>query len=56
MKRILAFIIPVLFSLPHTGFTQTMDWQIECVDCPRQFSHMTDRSLSLDQNGYPHIA
>ncbi len=31
-------------------------WVIECVDCPRQFSNMTDRSLRLDAEGHPHIA
>ncbi len=32
------------------------DWQTECVDCPRQFRNMTDRSLQLDAEGHPHIA
>jgi hypothetical protein len=32
------------------------DWHIECVDCPKQFWAMTDRSLRLDGEGYPHIA
>ena len=31
-------------------------WVIECVDCPKQFSNMTDRSLRLDAAGHPHIA
>jgi regulation of enolase protein 1 (concanavalin A-like superfamily) len=31
-------------------------WVIECVDCPRQFSNMTDRSLRLDAEGHPHVA
>ena len=31
-------------------------WTILCVDCPKQFSHMTDRSLRLDAAGHPHIA
>jgi len=32
------------------------NWRIECVDCPKQFSDMTDRSLRLDDGGHPHIA
>ena len=31
-------------------------WVIECVDCPKQFLRMTDRSLRLDAEGHPHIA
>ena len=31
-------------------------WVIECADCPKQFSNMTDRSLRLDAEGHPHIA
>ena len=33
-----------------------MGWMIECVDCPKYFFKMTDRSLRLDANGHPHIA
>ena len=32
------------------------DWVIECVDCPKHFDAMTDRSLRLDSDGNPHIA
>jgi hypothetical protein len=32
------------------------DWVIECIDCPKQFSEMTDRNLRLDAAGNPHIA
>jgi hypothetical protein len=32
------------------------NWHVECVDCPKQFSYMTDRSLRLDGDGRPHIA
>lgn len=32
------------------------NWQVECVDCPRRFGRMTDRSLHLDHVGRPHIA
>lgn len=32
------------------------DWILECVDCPRWFENLTDRSLQLDSSGYPHVA
>ena len=31
-------------------------WVIECVDCPKYFTDMTDRSLRLDAEEFPHIA
>jgi catechol 2,3-dioxygenase-like lactoylglutathione lyase family enzyme len=31
-------------------------WTIQCVDCPKYFSGMSDRSLRLDGGGHPHIA
>lgn len=31
-------------------------WAIECVDCPKQFRSMTDRSLQLDDKNQPHVA
>jgi len=31
-------------------------WDIECVDCPKWFYGMTDRSLRLDVAGHSHIA
>jgi PKD repeat protein len=31
-------------------------WTIECVDCPKYFAEMSDRSLRLDAEGHPHIA
>ncbi|MCD6291548.1 MAG: carboxypeptidase regulatory-like domain-containing protein, partial [Anaerolineae bacterium] len=31
-------------------------WGTECVDCPKNFYNMTDRSLALDGAGHPHIA
>jgi hypothetical protein len=31
-------------------------WVIRCVDCPKYFSDLTDRSLHLDAAGHPHIA
>ena len=41
------------------AWTETMpsdEWVIECVDCPKVFGYMTDRSLRLDVGGRPHIA
>jgi hypothetical protein len=32
------------------------NWELDCVDCPRWFENLTDRSLQLDQDGYPHVA
>ena len=32
------------------------DWHIECVDCPKYFSGVTDRSLRLDVAEHRHIA
>jgi outer membrane protein assembly factor BamB len=34
----------------------TTEWTIECADCPKSFSEMSDRSLRLDSSGHPHIA
>ena len=31
-------------------------WTIECVDCPKYFETLTDRSLRLDSAGHPAIA
>ncbi len=31
-------------------------WQITCVDCPKWFGGLTDRSLRLDAAGNPHVA
>ncbi len=40
----------IMFSSAHAQWTQ------ECIDCPRNFSGMMDRSLILDSAGNPHIA
>lgn len=34
----------------------TDGWVIECVDCPKLFNKMSDRSLRMDAEGHPHIA
>ncbi len=31
-------------------------WSVECVDCPRYFENMTDRSFRLDGADHPHLA
>ena len=43
-------------SVAWTETTPSDEWVIECVDCPKSFSLMTDRSLRLDAGGRPHIA
>lgn len=35
--------------------TPTPEWHVECVDCPRYFADMTDRTLALDTDGQPHV-
>jgi hypothetical protein len=40
-----------IFSAPETA----AQWAFECVDCPKHFTDLTDRSLRLDHNGNPHI-
>jgi hypothetical protein len=32
------------------------DWVSDCVDCPRWFESLTDRSVQLDRDGRPHVA
>ena len=39
-----------------TDSVASLGWAIECVDCPKYFEEMSDRSLRLDAAGYPHIA
>jgi uncharacterized repeat protein (TIGR01451 family) len=34
----------------------TSAWTLECVDCPKNFNNLQERSLRLDANGHPHIA
>ena len=33
-----------------------LTWDIQCVDCPKRFDFLGDRSLGLDAAGRPHIA
>jgi len=53
--------IPSMIYLPLVlrSFTPppppTTGWHIECVDCPKYFTEMTDRALALDTNGWPHV-
>jgi hypothetical protein len=46
------FLVLLVSATPAASRT----WVIEGVDCPKQFSDMTDRSLRLDADGHPHIA
>ncbi|MCP4535974.1 MAG: hypothetical protein GY832_02410 [Chloroflexi bacterium] len=48
-----AFDVPSITSATQSSADT---WHIECVDCPKQFDRMTDRSLRLDAEGHPHIA
>ena len=35
---------------------QDLDLAIECVDCPKDFGEVTDRSLRIDADDHPHVA
>jgi hypothetical protein len=39
-----------------TDNTASRGWLTECVDCPKYFTNMTDRSLRLDAAGHPRNA
>jgi hypothetical protein len=41
---------------PAPGRALMAGWQVACVDCPRMFDALTDRSLRLAPNGRPVIA
>jgi hypothetical protein len=41
---------------PITTSPEEISWQIECVDCPKQFVNTGNRRLALDSLGRPHIA
>ena len=42
---------PARSTRPSSGL-----WELECADCPKSFEMLSDRSLVLDADGYPHIA
>jgi hypothetical protein len=48
--------VATTMNVASTNNLASMGWLIECVDCPKYFYKMTDRSLRLDATGYPHIA
>lgn len=52
----MAILITFLAFVATFYPSNAQDWEIECVDCPKKFTDMTDRSLRLDDNGRPHIA
>jgi len=58
LPLVLAFLLgPLLGLLAFQATPAVADgWVIECTDCLKQFSNMTDRSLRLDAAGHPHIA
>lgn len=45
-----------LTSGEASGLAADAGWDLACVDCPRYFQNMTDRSLRLDANEHPHVA
>jgi len=48
-----------VFTPADAGSTDgaaSFGWLVECVDCPKYFTSMTDRSLRVDTAGHPHIA
>ncbi len=55
LPLVLAFLLGPFLGLQVTPASAD-GWVIECVDCPKKFSEMTDRSLRLDAAGHPHIA
>lgn len=51
------FHTPVPSEIGLSDISQTSKgWQTECVDCPKHFEEMEERSLRLDADGQPHIA
>jgi uncharacterized repeat protein (TIGR01451 family) len=48
--------LPVLLQAGQEQPSQAGGWTIDCPDCPKLFSSMTDRSLRLDAAGRPHVA
>jgi len=55
LPLVLAFLLGPLLALQPAPASAD-GWVIECVDCPKQFNNMTNRSLALDAEGHPHIA
>jgi hypothetical protein len=55
---VLAFLLSPLLGLsaPQAISTESGEGVIECVDCPKSFGGMTDRSLRLDADGHAHMA
>jgi PKD repeat protein len=60
-----ALVLAALLSFParvqadqhgvYPAQPDTSGWVIECVDCPKSFYSLTDRSLALDADGNPHL-
>jgi hypothetical protein len=51
----LIFTLAPIEKSSSSGFAVD-DWVIECVDCPRYFDNLTNRSAVLDANELPHVA
>jgi len=49
-------LFTVLLQAGDEQAGQAAGWTIDCPDCPKLFSNMTDRSLRLDAAVHPHIA
>ncbi len=54
--RALALILALILAATWAAPVHAEYWIIECVDCPKSFYGMSDRSLVLDAAGHPHIA
>lgn len=52
----LAFLNGNPLTQAHTNTVALDDWTIECIDCPRYFDNLSNRSAVLDSNDLPHVA
>ncbi len=43
-------------GVSHSVSAQQGEWEIECVDCPKQFESFTDHCLCIDTDGRSHVA
>lgn len=53
---ICALLAPGMAPSQPAASTAADDWQITCVDCPKWFRDLTDRTLRVDDDGHPHLA
>jgi hypothetical protein len=52
----LAFLNVNPLTQARTSAVALDDWTIECVDCPKYFDNLSNRSAVLDSNDLPHVA